>query len=317
MGARFVVLVFILLNAYNLNGQTCCSAGAPVSSFLEISDANEKSISIQLNYEYKSINLLVDNNNRLENDQRSRYGQNVSMKLDYILNSNWAFSALLPFVHHSRNTLSESQNSFGIGDLSLLSQYKLFANTLHKINVSAGIKIPIGTTSNRGPSQIFLSPDMQSGSGSFDFLSRISYSKSDFIIPFLSGNVSAIYRRNGTNEDFGSTDGFEGRSFAFGDEFTSIFSLRYLKNLKAGFLIPDASLKYRWGSSNVEQGVDSPNSGGRWLSIPLGLTFVPDETKSVRLYAEIPISQNLDGLQITTDYVVGIQFTYNRKGNKY
>ena len=317
MTVRFIILVIVLLNAFSAAGQTCCSAGAPVSAFLEISDANEKSMSIQLNYEYKSINLLVDNNNRLENDQRSRYGQNVSLKLDYILNSKWAFSALLPFVHHSRNTLSEGQNSFGIGDLSLLSQYKLYSNSLHKINVSAGIKIPIGTTSNKGSSQIFLSPDMQSGSGSFDFLTRASYSKTDFIIPFLSSNVSVIYRKNGTNKTFGSTDGFEGRSFAFGDEFTSIFGLRYLKTFSAGFFIPDASLKLRWGSPNVEQNVVSPNSGGRWLSIPLGFSFVPDDTKSVRLYTEIPIHQNLDGLQITTDYLIGIQFTYNRKGNKY
>lgn len=314
MTFRIIVFNFMLLVVVGANGQTCCSAGAPVSSFLEISDANEKSMSIQLNYEYKSINLLVDNNSRLENDERTRYGQNISLKLDYILNSKWAFSASLPFVLHSRNTLSEHQRSFGIGDLSLLSQYMLFRNSMHNMNVSAGIKLPIGTTSNRGPSQIFLSPDMQSGSGSFDFLARIAYSKTDFIVPFLSSSFSAIYRKNGTNNNFGSTDGFEGRRFAFGDEFTSIFGLRYMQTLSSGFFIPDASLKIRWGNPNVEQNVASPNSGGRWLSIPLGFTFVPDDTKSIRLYTEIPIDQDLNGLQITTDYIIGIQFTYNRKG---
>ena len=271
-------------------------------------------MSFQLNYEYKSINLLVDNNMRIENDQRSRYGQNASLKFDYTLNGKWAFSAVLPFIHHSRNTFSENQNSFGIGDLSVLSQYTLYSNAKHNFNVSAGVKLPVGITSNKGPSQIFLSPDMQSGSGSFDLLFRTSYTRSDFIFPFLSSNVSFTYRKNGTNESFGSRDGFDGRSFAFGDEFTSIYSLRYLKTFSAGFFIPDVSIKLRWGSPNVEQNVASPNSGGRWLSIPLGFTFVPDESKSIRLYTEIPIHQNLDGLQITTDFVIGIQFTYNRTG---
>ena len=298
-------------------GQTCCSAGAPVSAFLEIVQAKEKSMSIQLNYEYKSINLLIDNNDRLENDQRTRYGQNVSFKLDYTLNSKWAFSALIPFVHHSRNTLSENQNSYGIGDLSLLTQYNLISNELHNVNISSGVKFPVGLTSHKGPSQIFLSPDMQSGSGSFDYLVRASYSKSDFIIPFMSSLVSLVYRKNGTNESFGSSDGFAGRRFAFGDELVSVFGLRYLKTFEAGFFIPDLSLKIRWSKSNIEQGVDSPNSGGKWVSIPLGFSFVPDETKSIRVYTEIPVYQDLEGLQITTDFLIGVQFIYNRKGNKF
>ncbi len=316
MAYRFTIFIFIQLIGVVTFAQTCCSAGAPVSTFLEIAEASEKSMSIQLNYEYKSINLLVDNNIRLENDQRTRNGQSLSLKVDYTLNSNWAFSAVLPFVHHSRNTLSENQNSFGIGDLSLLTQYRLFSNAMHNINVSAGIKLPIGMTSHQGSSQIILSPDMQSGSGSFDFLLKTSYSKSDFITPFLSGFVSFIYRKNGTNEGFGSRNSFRGRSFAFGDEVVSLFGLRYLKTLHIGFLVPDASLKMRWGNSNVEQGVASPNSGGRWLSIPLGLSFIPDQTKAIRLYTEFPISQDLNGLQISTDFLIGVQFTYNRKGNK-
>jgi len=310
----FSIFQFIGASAF---GQTCCSAGAPVSAFLEIAEANEKSISIQLNYEYKSINLLVDNNNRLENDQRSRYGQNLSIKLDYTFNTKWAFSVVLPFVYHSRNTFSENQNSFGVGDLSVLTQYKIFSNETDKLSVSAGIKLPVGITNHQGSSQIILSPDMQSGSGSYDFLMGTSYSKSDFLTSFLSTNLSFIYRKNGNNDHFGKRGNFEGRSFAFGDEFVAVTGLNYLKTLKIGFLIPDLSLKMRWSTANLEQNINASNSGGNWLSLPLGISFVPDETKSIRIYSEIPIYQNLNGLQITTDYIIGVQFRYNGKGNKY
>jgi len=282
------------------SAQTCCSAGVPASTFLEIANTEAKSFSIQLNYEYRSINLLVDDNTRLENDPRSRYGQNFGLKLDYTLNSKWAFSVLIPFIHHSRNTSSESQNSFGLGDVGLLTQYKVFSGAIRTFNLIAGIDLPLGITSHKGSSQIFLSPDMQSGSGSFDFIIGASYSNSDFLLPFLSNFVMASYRWNGTNKSFGSTDNFDGRSFAFGDEFVSTAGLRYTHTMKAGFLIPDAGLRVRWSSPNQEQSADAPNSGGRWLSMPFGLSFVPDQSKSFRVYSEIPLHQDLEGLQITT-----------------
>ncbi|MEM9544332.1 MAG: hypothetical protein AAGA77_00090 [Bacteroidota bacterium] len=295
-----------------MQAQTCCSAGVPISTFMEIASSEKNSFSIQLNHEYRSINWLVDNNTRLENDPRSRYGQNTSLKFDYSLNSKWAFSALIPFVHHSRNTTSESQNSFGLGDLGLLMQYNVLSKSLYSLNVVAGIDLPIGNTSHRGSSQILLSPDMQSGSGSMDFLVGTSYAKTDFLLPFLSHFVIANYRWNGTNDSFGSTANFNGRSFAFGDEFMVVTGFRYMHTLSAGFLIPDAGVRIRWQDPNSEQGADAPNSGGRWLSLPFGLSFVPDKSKSIRLYTELPIYQNLNGLQITTNFTVGIQFIYTR-----
>lgn len=288
-----------------------------MSTFIDIADANDRSISFQLNYEYKSINLLVDDNERLENDPRSRYGQSISMKWDFTLNSKWAFSAVVPLIHHSRSTISENQNSFGIGDLSVFSQYRLYSNESHQVNISAGIKFPIGTTDHQDESMIILSPDMQSGSGSTDLFFRTAYSKSDFLIPFLSGNVSFLYKENGTNESFGKRGSFAGRSFAFGDEFSSTAGLNYLSTFDFGFLIPDINLKFRRSTANVEQGIDASNSGGQWLSLPLGIAFVPDETKSIRIYTEIPLYQDLSGLQITTDFLIGIQLKYNGKGSKY
>ena len=312
MSLRIVFALLFLLSGMHITAQTCCSAGAPVSTFLDISNADEKTYSFQLNYEYNSINLLVDNNQRLENDPRSRSGQSLSWKFDYVLNSKIAFSAILPFVQHARNTTSEEQSSLGIGDLTLLSQYQVLGNPKHNFNVAAGIKIPLGITGHKGRSGIFLSPDMQSGSGSLDYIFRTSYSRSDVLIPFLSMQASVMYRINGTNNHFGSTENFEGRSFAFGDVFTSILNFSYLHTTASAFIIPDIGIKLRRSSPNEELGIDASNSGGRWIQLPIGLSYVPDSQKAIRIYAEIPLTQNLEGLQISTDYILGIQITYNR-----
>lgn len=307
---RIPLLILLVLLGNLAHAQTCCTAGAPISSFLEINGLDEKATSIQLLYEYKNIDLLVDNDIRLTNDPRTRFGQNVGVKVDYTLSSKWAFSALIPLVHQSRETFSQQQSSIGIGDLSLITQYMIFANNRSSWNISGGMKLPIGKVSHRDPSGIFFSPDMQSGTGSYDFLVRSSFNQTRFLFPFLTSNVSVLYKKNGINDDFGSTENFGGRSFAFGDEAVAVVSLRYLQDYKLGFLIPDLSLKYRWGGPNQEQQVEAPNSGGHWVSLPLGFSIVPDELKSIRFYGEIPLYQKLDGLQITTKYLVGLQLSY-------
>lgn len=298
---------FLLQNIYS---QTCCTAGAPISSNLEISNSEINSFSFQLGYSYKSINLLIDNDERLVNDPRTRYGQNLGLKVDYVLSKKWAVSAILPLVHQARSTISQSQSSFGLGDLSLIGQYLVYGDQRSALNVSGGVKLPIGKVDHRDASNIFLSPDMQSGSGSYDFIFRTSYNRTRFLTPLMTINVSAVFRRNGFNHSFGSTDNFEGRSFAFGNNAIFVLGLRYLINYKLGFLIPDVALKYRWGGANQEEESTASNSGGNWISVPIGFSYDLDGKKSVRLYGELPVYQKLDGLQITTDFEVGVQLSY-------
>ena len=62
---KFIYGILFLLLTTDLSSQTCCSAGAPISTFLDLA-TDEKTFSLQLNYEYNSINLLVDNDMRLD-----------------------------------------------------------------------------------------------------------------------------------------------------------------------------------------------------------------------------------------------------------
>ncbi len=308
---HFICIVFIIIFCSKTYGQTCCSAGAPISSFLEISSSKPQTVALQFTYEYKGINLLVDHQAILKNDPRNRHGQNLGLKLDYTLTERWAFSAVLPLVQQSRSTMAQRQSSIGIGDLSLLTQFNHDLKNQLTLSISSGLKIPTGKVNHKDLSGIFLSPDMQSGTGSFDFLVRSSIAKEQFLLPFLSASLSAVYRKNGRNNNFAETETFGGRSFAFGNEITIIGSLRYLQVFKYGFLIPDMNLKVRWSKANSEQNTLAPNSGGNWFSFPFGITWMLDEFKSIRLYSELPVYQKLNGLQITTNFVAGIQLNYN------
>ncbi len=313
---KTLLLIALFMLSENMNAQTCCAAGAPIGSYLEIQTGDKRLFSFQFRYEYNNVNRLVENENRIENDPRTRYGQSFLWKLDFSLNKKLAFSAIVPFVHQSRNTISEQQSSFGIGDFSFITQYTHFKGRFRSLNISAGIKFPTGKTNHRADSQILLSPDMQSGTGSFDFIFRSSASKTFSSLPFLTSYASALFRLNGMNNDFGSTSTFVGRQFAFGDEVNSQIGARYLLTLKSGFLTPDIGLKIRWANHNLEQQQAAPNSGGYWLSLPLGVSFAPNEKKSIAFTAELPLYQKLSGLQITTAFRLGFQINYTFQKNK-
>ena len=293
----------------SLQAQTCCSAGAPVTSSFDIDASKNKSILAQINYEYNSVNRLVSNNEILRNDPRNRNGQNWLLKTDFVLTNKWAFTAFLPYVIQNRTTISESENANGIGDLSLLSQYTHPLKD-SQLKFSLGAKLPTGQQylqDNRG---INLSPDMQSGSGTVDFLARIAWTKTHFLIPNLNNASDLSFRGNGTNKHFGDPTKEAGRQFKFGDEIQLTSALSYLFLVKNNFIVPELGLRIRYAFPNKEEAINAPNSGGFWFNMPLGFQIKPNQNYSIRVFGEIPVHQQLRGLQITTDYRVGIQFRY-------
>lgn len=292
-----------------ISAQTCCSAGAPLTSSFDVS-SGEKGFIFHLSHEYKSVNLLIDNNQRLTNDPRTRNGQNTLFKIDFNLNENWAFSAFLPFVTQNRQTVSETEGAFGMGDLTLLSQYTLPTGNNTQIKFSTGIKLPTGNKNIIDDKGIVLSPDMQSGTGSYDFIGRIATTRQHLFIKNLTFQTALAYRLNGTNQHFGDPNGTGGRQFKFGNESTLTSTFTYLIFTKSWFIMPEIGLQLRHTAPNREQGVNSPNSGGFWVNAPLGLQFLPNQKLSIRLFGEIPITRQLQGLQITTDYAAGIHFSY-------
>lgn len=297
---------------FHLNGaaQTCCSAGAPITSSFDILNSDTRSFNFRLDYEYKSVNRLVDNNEVLRNDPRNREGSNLLFKTDFILNKHWSFSALLPYVFQRRATISQEENSNGIGDLTLLAQYSRALKANNRLNFTLGIKLPTGQQFNQDDRGIILSPDMQSGSGTTDFIGRAGWLSSHFLIPNLGAQFNVTYRINSTNNHFGDPGNVGGRKFKFGNETQVAVQFNYLLLVNKWFVLPDLGIRFRQAEPNEEQGIDAPNSGGVWWSLPLGISFQPNTSFNYRIYGEFPFFQDLEGLQITTDYQVGIQFNY-------
>ncbi len=305
-----IIYFYCLLISIEGITQTCCSAGAPITSSFDIALTDNQSFAIQLDYEYKSVNRLVDNNRVLVNDPRQRNGQNLLLKADYIYNTNWSFSAFIPYVIQTRSTFSETQNAAGIGDLTFLGQYTFLISDEQQFKTALGLKLPTGNRFIVDDSGITLSPDMQSGSGTFDFIGRIAFLKSHFIIPNLNFQSAISYRYNTTNPHFGDPEKIHGRSFKFGNELLLTTSFNYLVLIGTWFTSPEIGIEWRQVTSNQEQRLDAPNSGGWWINIPLAWHFQVNKKTSFNIYSNIPALQYLSGLQISTSFSTGIRLRY-------
>jgi len=316
---RIHIIFYCLLVAVDGLAQTCCSAGAPITSSFDIARSDNQNFALQLDYEYKSVNRLVDNNQILINDPRQRNGQNVLLKTDYILNDKWSFSAFIPFVIQTRSTFSETQKASGIGDLTLISQYTFPISDQQQIKAALGVKLPTGNRFIVDDLGITLSPDMQSGSGTVDFIGRLAFVQSHFIAPNLNFQSAVSYRYNTTNPHFGDPNKIQGRSFKFGNELLFTTSFNYLILIGTWFTSPEIGLQWRQVSPNKEQELDAPNSGGWWLNIPLAWHFQINKNMSFNIYGNIPVQQNLSGLQISTSFSTGIRLRYafNKKSKLF
>jgi len=307
----FLLLLLWFISFSRAEAQTCCSAGAPVTSSLGIQTNEENWLNIQVEYGFKSINRLVSENELLQNDPRTRNGSNFLIKADLQVHRHWAISTLLPVVHQSRTTTSQREASIGLGDLIFFAQYGRQApeNNLFW-SLAGGIKVPTGVVNHQDDRGIFLSPDMQSGSGTIDYLGRASIGKRAFLVKSLTAQVHLTYRKNTTNTGFGSVNGQGGRRFKFGDELQAEMGISHEWLWGNWYVVPDWLFRYRVAGANVEQQVDAPNSGGQWWMTGLGISVLPSPLTRIRLYGILPFAQQLEGLQITTDLELGIQCSY-------
>ncbi len=303
------LLCIILIALYNTlaYGQTCCSAGAPINAAFGIINNGNNQLILNLDYTFVNVNRLVSDSEILQNDPRNRSGQYILLKAGYSISDRWSISSIIPYISQSRNTFSQSESNHGIGDISILGQYEIIPQ---KLSFGAGIQLPSGNTKGTNSSGLISSPDMQSGSGTWDFIATIQWTENHFLIPNLQQNFSFAAKYNGTNNNFGDPQGVLGRQFKFGDEYSSKINWSYLLLLGDWFVIPNIGLNYNYNTRNKEQGTDASNSGGHWINLPLGIQFQPEEKFIFGAKAMLPIIQKLNGLQITTKFSFGFSITY-------
>lgn len=298
------VLVFFSL-IFQLDAQSCCSGGVPVSSNLGLPAGEKGSVQMSLAYDWNVLNTLMEGTERIEDQSRRRTTHSALLELGYSWSSRFSTDLFIPFIRQERKItqstgFTDFNDAMGLGDAVILFKYQLLNRRMGATNIQigAGPKLPLGAFDRKDERGIVLSADLQPGSGAWDILFWGLFTQSMSFRPSMSLSVSTTFSAKGENPNFNEIE-----TYAFGNE--GIVSVGISDQLLVGkklLLDPSILLRYRNVAADFRNGSELPSTGGSWLFINPGLVFWPKTNWSLQLNTEIPLYTNVMGTQTTPTY---------------
>lgn len=187
--------------------------------------------------------------------------------------------------------LGTKQRSEGLGDLQLVGDYSVFSNPTQSIGLVAGIKFPTGDTEEANSIGTLFEPELQPGTGSYDYLAGGVYHR-ELGHWDLTANAIHVFKTEGDQD------------FRLGDLTSTSFLLNYtapFSNIGASQIGLDVTLQHEGKQKNAGSKVE--DSGG--LTLLLGPTIEIKNSHHVSLFASVlfPAMQNLGGVHQEVDLI--------------
>ena len=237
--------------------------------------------------------------------QQSTINRNYALGFDYSPNLDWGVNLQLPYFNRYHTTIAEgdtevsTSHTQSIGDVRIVGRYLGFTED-HSIGVQAGVKFATGSIDNNfiaGPQEgEALDRGLQPGTGTTDLL----------IGAFNFGALSRdwdYFAQGMLQQPLDSKDGFRpGTGF----------------NLNAGFryvgiehVVPSIQVNARIEGRESGPNADVENSGATLVYLSPGVNFQLVDRLHGYLFAQVPVYQRVNGLQIEPRYTItlGIYYT--------
>ncbi len=286
--------------------QTCCSAGTPILSAINVSAINLNQWQFSLTIEHNSIKDVLPQS---LTPREERFTNSVILDISYGINDRFSTTLIMPYVQLSQTPLFGSEGetkTSRVGDVLALIKYNILTSNIadqRQMAIGYGLKFPSGKSNVRGRIGAILPPQLQPGTGSWDHVLWAFLSQSFRPSPYsVFTNIS--YRINGKNNRFQINGPFS--SYHFGDVFSLISGLSYRLSP-----LVDLSFQgsYRHTSKDLFGDSQVLNTGGDWIYIipALNLNFDP---YGFRFSGKLPVYRDLSGIQITTSFTVSGSFYF-------
>ena len=293
-------LCFLLPN--QIYAQGCCSGGTPLSGNLDIVTGSPRTLTFRFTYDHNNLSDIVFESRELDDKSRTRLTDATLFRTDYTFNKQFAASILLSHVRQEEIVKTPGGDNStvgqGFGDLVFLLQYNAFQKNNTSVSIAVGFKAPTGPVNRKNEStDLLLNPDLQPGTGAWDFMGTAQFTQSDLFINFLNFRYSIIYRLTNEADRFNQQQQYE-----FGNELQSVIGFNYSIYAKKIQLIPQLMFRYRYTAFDQTNGIETPNTGGHWAYIIPGIETYFTPQFGFGFLAEIPISRTLTGIQLTTSY---------------
>lgn len=200
--------------------------------------------------------------------------------------------AFVPLNYNVRVAPEESNHLFGLGDISVIALYDIYNTSFiaekevkHNFLAGGGVKVPTGNFQRKDTHGELLTPSLQLGTGSVDFLTMAVYTMR---YKRWGMNANATYKINLPNAD----------TYKFGNQLmvaATAFFLHKIKDKEWG-IMPKLGFAFEHANYNLKNGYKRVNTGGNQLIATAGVEVYYKKFQFGALYQQ-PTWQNLsDGL---------------------
>ena len=234
----------------------------------------------------------------------------LTVGLDYTLNSDWGFNLQLPLVDRSHSTLGLNSDGVNpadgaydsrfseLGDIKVIGRYQGFSPS-HNVGITFGFKLPTGSHTLTGTSTDPANPGdsaaidrgLQPGTGTTDAILGAYY--------FDSLSKDWDYFAQGTVQTaLNSSDDYKP-----GTGYNVSLGQRYMANEK---FIPQIQLNTRYVKHDTGANADQTSTGGTLMYLSPGVVVPVTDKASLYAFAQLPIYQNVRGVQLAPRYTVSV-----------
>jgi hypothetical protein len=324
MKTKYLLFILLFFIAFEKTYGSCGSSSCPLYVFNPLSRGY---FSLGLSYEYIYQNQIYVGSDKSfvgaipeHHDEVSTLNQITALTLGYTAFDFLRLDFALPFIHrehshihnHEGEQLWEYWNFTGVGDAIITGNFSILSigDDLLNLNLNAGVKLPTGITDVKNNEGEEAEVTIQPGTGSTDLIFGTVFSKNLASLQTLSGEqyssfpvvLSVNYRLNGKGTD----------DYKFGNELLLHLSTAYRFVEKISLLL-QVNARFMEHSDVGTTGEPEENTGGKWIFLSPGLKFYLSDDISLYSYLQLPVYQNVNGIQQTAKY--NLKFGINKELN--
>ncbi len=196
----------------------------------------------------------------------------------------------------------------GLGDITVMGLYHVYPrggdDPSDILSFGVGLKTPTGSSTVKGPSGRFIHAHMQPGTGSWDPMLSVMYTKTAGRLQLQTDLTYQFATRN--------SHGYE-----FGDSFTAHVAGKFAAidvcNVTAGFTYlhvgtaSDRDGEYTKLSSLMD---DPKNTGGDSIWFSPGVQLIPLKNGTIDAKLQVPVWERVNGIQLVSSYRVLLGISY-------
>ncbi len=260
-----------------------------------------------------------------DHDEVQTLNERNVLQLHFGIVNNFALGVEVPFIHREHSHIDhpngesvwQSWNFSGLGDVIVSGQVAIVLPSEEfepSLSIIGGVKFPTGVTEAKNNDGEEAELTIQPGTGSHDGFLGVNFRQTLLSVPTLSGLYSALpiivgitYQVNGRGKD----------DYRVGNILLAHVATSYQFARRASLLL-QANGRIQDFADVGSTGEPRENTGGAWIYLSPGISLQPSDAFSGTSYIQLPLYQNVHGIQQTARFnlLFSLSYTFDFLGNE-